>query len=199
MVFSAPGSRLATGGLSTSAGIHLRAALDRPGRGGVDTVAANLLLQDHGGDPVDAVGRYVAPERQLAAIQRALQLVQEPQSPTPPARTPVRGQAAPLPAWLTGRVQWIADRSALTEFLRAHTHVLPLLKEGIGRVDAIFGPAELTLELRDDADEPPCAWLFVHVDDVDDAFTKMRAFDADWWLDVLPETQGNLAVHVRFS
>jgi len=83
-----------------------------------------------------------------------------------------------------------------SQFLEAHPFLTGLIDEARIKAQEFFPGSEFVLELSRYGEE--MLWGNIVTDlSVDEAFTRLRKLDSEWWLDQLDRAQGLFGIDVR--
>lgn len=86
-----------------------------------------------------------------------------------------------------GRFYLIEDENQLIEFVSRNPEIVTLLLEAQKQIRKYFPQERLVLNVSSDSDyiewERVKIFIYVGVNDVDEASDKLSQFDNDWWLD----------------
>lgn len=97
----------------------------------------------------------------------------------------------------------LRDRLEVMGFVASNLFLLPLLQQIPEQTKKYFGePTQLSLEVIIDHEEKNDKELVAFICtslSPDEAFVKLKTFDRDWWLGILPEARGKLLVDVEFK
>jgi len=98
----------------------------------------------------------------------------------------------------------LIDRDRVLDFLGIHSYLMPILVGAHERVTAEFPGSRLFLRVATDPDsmEPDNANRLVTSIATDleplEAIGRLDRIDDDWWLAILPSTQGKLILDLEF-
>lgn len=109
---------------------------------------------------------------------------------------------------LIERLYSLTNRGRVLRFLDEHAFLVPVLFEAFARILERFPLSRLFLEVvvdpeiaqADDAkvDGEQLILAIATSLEVEEAMNRLERLDNDWWLEVLPHTQGRLCVNLEF-
>lgn len=104
------------------------------------------------------------------------------------------------PARLLGRFYLLRDELEVGEFIERHPFLLPLLREARVHIHEHFPGEEVALEVVVDPEEPDFEELFAYIQTdlpPEDALSRLRQLDSDWWLEAMPRAQNKVCIHLE--
>jgi len=85
-------------------------------------------------------------------------------------------------------------------YIIAYPFLVPLLVEAHDKIGDCFGPPEIVLEVVTDPEALDDRQLVAFIQtnfDVDEALTRLRQLDKNWWFEASHRSRGKLCIHLE--